>query len=176
MIELQSQSPISKPLPTNEVERSSSIISNFINKIKTDQSNGDKTALNEINEVVKQEKKEKLKKNEEKTTTTTTNKPKITVVEKDNNDEKGSLGFLNIILDALDKKLNEDSNVNVEKTTEKVNTSLLLKLFSGKLEEEKPKIKINKNENFQDDLEEALRESRNLGKRLKDLLDDIDYE
>ena len=122
---------------------------------------------------MEQEKKEKLKKNDVKSTTT--NKPRIIAVEE--NDAKGSLGFLNIILDALDKKLNEESNINEDKTTEKVNTSLLLKLFSGKLEaEEEPKIKIDKNENFKDNIEEALRESRKLGERLKDLLDDIDYE
>ncbi len=130
------------------------------------------------NEVVEQEKKEKLKKNDVKSTTT--NKPKDIAVGKEENDEndaKGSLGFLNIILDALDKKLNEESNINEDKTTEKVNTSLLLKLFSGKLEaEEEPKVKIDKNENFQDNIEKALKESRKLEERLKDLLDDIDYE
>ena len=161
-----------KPSASKFVSKSSSIIANFIDKIKTERLTGNKTELNTINEVVNKEKIIEI------SATTKPEKSSNNKIDKSSNDfseDKPSLGFLSTILDALEEKLDDtEENGNQIEDLDLTSTQILA-LLSGSITTEKPKIELIKNYEFENDLEIALRESKSLGDELRSLLDDIDY-
>ena len=161
-----------KPSASKFVSKSSSIIANFIDKIKTERLTGNKTELNTINEVVEKEKIIEI------STTTKPEKSSNNKIDKSSNDfneDKPSLGFLSTILDALEEKLDDTEEKADQIEDLDLNSSQIFALLSGSINTEKPKIELLKNDEFETDLEIALRESKSLGEELRSLLDEIDY-
>ena len=150
------------------VSKATSVINNFITKIKAERLKENSDELKEISKVVKQGNKA--------TVETTTQKPKK--VDKEvTTSKEDSLDFLSDILDAIEKQIDDSEKESVEDIGGilDMKTSALLNLIKENLAPSKPKIVINAEDNFQDDLEKALKESQKIGKELRGLLNDFDY-